>query len=53
MGKFKIEKMGYVFYMEAIRGDVALVLLKEKHPNHEVFKDCKDGVFIGFFISKS
>lgn len=54
MEKYKIEKNGYVFEEEVKEGESVsdiLPALKEKYPNHDIFKDCEDGVFRGFAIS--
>lgn len=51
MKKFKFEKMGYVFEEYGVYASEALVSLKEKNPNHDIFKDCKNEVFTGFTVS--
>lgn len=51
MGKFKIEKLGYTFEVEASCAGEALQILKKQNPDHVVFIDSINGNPVGFTIT--
>lgn len=52
MGKFKIEKLGYIFEIEASCAGEALYILMKQNPDHVVFIGSINGYPVGFQIEE-
>lgn len=52
MGKFKIEKIGYTFEIEASCAGEALYILMKENPDHVVFIGSINGYPVGFQIEE-